>query len=195
MAKGNIAPGAILLCVLTYAGASAQADEAGCAALAGWVKAGVTAAARDRGLSGHQAGSAGSGGRLLPAPSGRYTCNETAAVSSRAFGEALRGLNVQLAWNGDGIRPGDYCSSHHLDRCYPSHDPFSPLPPPSGLAFVHQAWRGLARALASQMPYGTVGDLSSFSDASLDAALSSELRTSIAGSLRDAVAEGGARRR
>lgn len=200
MAKGNVARAAILLCVLAYAGASAQADEAGCAALAGWVKAGVMAAARDRGLSVHEAGNAGSGGRLPPLPGGRYICSATAAVSSRAFGEALRGLNVQLAWNGDWIRPGDYCLSHHLDQCYPSHNPFSALPPPSEFAFVHQAWRSVTRALASQMPYGTQGDLSSFSYASLDTALSAELHATFggavrAGSLRDTTGERGRQRR
>jgi hypothetical protein len=102
-------------------------------------------------------------------------------VASRAFGEALRGLNVRLAWSGDWIRPGDYCLSHRLDQCYPSHDPLSPLPPPSEFAFVHKAWRSVTRALASQMPYGTQGDLSSFSDASLDAALSAELHATFGG--------------
>lgn len=176
MAKGNIAQTALLLCALTYAGTSARADDAGCAALADWVKTGVTAAVRDRGPGMHESGAPGSAGRLLPAPAGRYTCSATTKVASRAFGEALRGLSVRLAWSGDWIRPGDYCLSHRLDQCYPSHDPSSPLPPPSEFAFVHRAWRSVTRALASQMPYGTQGDLSSFSDASLDAALSTELR-------------------
>lgn len=184
MAKGNMVQGAVLLCAAALTDTSALADEAGCAALAGWVKTGVAAAARERGLSVHESVEAGSGSRLVPASAGRYTCSATTAVASRAFGEALLGLNVQLAWNGDWIRPGDYCLSHRLDQCYPSQDPLSPLPPPSEFAFVHQAWRSVTRALASQMPYGIDGDLSSFNDASLDTVLLTELRASFDGSVR-----------
>ena len=183
MAKANLVRASILLGALTAAGTSPRADEAGCAVLARWVTTSVTAVARDRGSSLHESGTGGRAGRLPLASGGRYTCSATAAVASRAFGEALRGLQVDLAWGGDWIRPGDYCLSHHLDQCYPSHRPLSPLPPPSEFAFVHQAWRGVTRALASQMPYGVAGDLSSFSDASLAAALSAELRATYGRSL------------
>jgi hypothetical protein len=195
IAQGSMARAAILLCATTLASTGARADEAGCAVLAGWVTAGVVAVARDRGLGVAESVNAGAGGRWLPAADGRYTCGATAAVASRAFGEAVRGLNVRLAWNGDWIRPGDYCFSHRLDQCYPSQDPLSPLPPPSEFAFVQQAWASVTRALRSQMPYGTDGDLSSFNDASIVAALSTELRTAVAGTLRDAARDRGPQRR
>jgi len=184
MAKGNIARAALLLCAVTFVNASARADQAGCIALAGWVKAGVQAAARDRGFRVQEWGNAGGGSRLVPALAGRYTCSATAEVASRAFGEALQGLDLQLAWNGNWIRPGDYCLSHDLSQCYPSHNRSTPLPPPSEFAFVHRAWGSMTRALASQMPYGTEGNLSSFSDASLDAALSVELGAIVGASQR-----------
>jgi hypothetical protein len=192
MLKGNFVRAAIVLGALTLTGTNARADEAGCAALASGVKAAVAAAARSRDAD--QFESSGAGRRDVLTLSGRYTCSATAAVASRAFGEALRGMNFRLAWNGDWIRPGDYCLSHHLDQCYPSHDRFSPLPPPSEFAFVQRTWGSVTRALASQMPYGIDGDFSNFSDASLDSALSEELRTSVSGSLRNAMRDRGAPR-
>lgn len=202
MAKGKTAQAAILLCAVMLTGAGAQADEAGCAALAAWVKAGVAAAARERGFGVHGSDNPGSGSRLAAVPAGRYTCSATAAVSSRAFGEALRGLDVRLAWTDDSrgnwIRPGDYCLSHDLSQCYPSHSRTSPLPPPAEYAFVHRAWQSTTRALASQMPFGTEGDLSSFSAASLESALSAELAAVFgprAGLWRDKAHHRGSRRR
>ena len=185
MSRRNFARLAILLCALTSAGTSARADDAGCAVLAEWVKAAVAAATgrRDPELF----DGPGTGSRLRPTPSGRYTCSATAAVASRAFGEALRALNLRVAWNGDWTGSGGYCLGHDLDQCHPSHDRFSALPPPDEFAFVQRTWRDLRRALASQMPFGFVGDLSSFNDASLDAALSTELGTFVSGSSRNAV--------
>lgn len=188
MARRNCIP-VIILLAANAAAATAAADEVGCAALAERVKAGVAAVARERGL--HLPDTvAGSAIGASPAIGGPYTCSATAAVTSRAFGDALRGLNLRLAWTDDWIRPGDYCQSHYLDQCYPRHDRFSPLPPPNDFAFAARAWRSVTRALASQMPYGTGGDLSSFTDSSLDAALSSELRAAFgealpAGGLRE----------
>ena len=193
MLKGNFARAAILLCASTPAGTNALADEVGCSVLAGRVKAGVAAAARDSDADSFE--SSGTDNRLMPTLSGRFTCSSTAAVASRAFGEALRGMDVRLAWNGDWIRPGDYCLSHKLDQCYPSHDRFSPLPPPAEFAFVQRTWRGVIRALATQMPYGIDGDFSSFSDTSLDSALSEELGTPVAGSARKVMRDRGVRRR
>lgn len=175
MATGNVVWRVALLAAAAAAAAPATADEAGCAALAERVKVGVAALARDRGLAAAHATS-GSAPRVADAIGGPHTCSATAAIASRAFNDALRGLNLRLAWNDDWLRPGDYCQSHYLEQCYPRHDRFAPLPPPSDFAFVARAWQSVTRALASQMPYGTGGDLSSFTDASLESALASEFR-------------------
>lgn len=171
---------AAMLCWAAFHASPAAADQPGCAALATWVQAGVEAAAREHGPADLAYGSAGGRGvQLTQLPAGRYTCGETAAVASRAFSAALRPMNLRLGWNGNWMRPGDYCLSHDVGECYPSHDRFSPLPRPANFAFAHRTWARVTRALASQMPYGTGGDLASFSGASLETALSAELQTSL----------------
>lgn len=170
MGKGSSVAAVMMLGALLSLDTPARSDEAGCAALAEWVKSTVAAAARERRPGAGAESLEGGGDRLASPLNGPHTCGDTAAVASRAFGEAIRSVNVTLAWNGDWIRPGDYCLSHDLRQCYPSHHPLAPLPAPSEFAFVYGTWRSLTRALESQMPYGTPGDLSHFTETSLDAA-------------------------
>ena len=179
MAKRHSIPGMSLLGAATLAGAPAAADEAGCTVLAERVQARVVAVVRAREPRLADVGG-GSAAALVPAIGGRYTCSATAAVASRALGHAARGLDVRLQWNDDRVRPGKHCLSHRIDQCHPARPRFPPLPPSPEFELVAQAWRSVAQALASQMPYGPGGDLSSFTAASLDAALSSELAGTLA---------------
>lgn len=180
MAKGNFAKGGVaILVAFTLAESPCLADENGCAVLADRVKSVIAAAMHDQELKSAAIG-ADYHGRVAVAArpaTRRYTCNSTAAVASRAFAEAVAGLDVRLSWNGDWLRPGDVCLSHYLSQCYPSNDPMRPLPSPREFAFVQKAWQGVAQALASQMPYGFRGDLTSFDDESLADALRAELPT------------------
>lgn len=189
MAKWNFAIAAVLLLAMSGSNAQPRPVVSGCTALARHVEGVVAAAAaahREGGrprLAGLPVAAATSGGR--------HTCNSTAAVASRAFTAAVGRLDVKLSWDDGWIRPGDYCLSHYLDQCRPSQDPISPLPSPGDFAFVYKAWQGVTQAVASQMPYGSQGDLASFSDDSLERALRAELSvvaTQAVGELRESSA-------
>ncbi|MGH8195048.1 MAG: hypothetical protein ACREQ8_11695 [Woeseiaceae bacterium] len=81
------------------------------------------------------------------------------------------------------MNPGDYCLSGDLSQCYPGEEPGTPMLPSNQRAFVHDAWKGVRNAVASQMPLGTASGVSTFTSASLDLALSSHLNASVDGPL------------
>jgi hypothetical protein len=115
--------------------------------------------------------------------SGSQTCISTAQATTRGFSEALAALNMPLIWTSGPMNPGDYCLSHDLRQCYPSQHPLNPSLPPSHVAFLYDAWTGVRKGITSQMPFGTTTGVSQFTLESLDAALSSSLKTYVGGPL------------
>jgi hypothetical protein len=173
MEKRNFAAVAILLAASLASGAQAGVRSDGCAVLAEQLRSRVTAAVREyRRQEPAALGTLSQHRELIEVTGGgQHLCGDTAAVASKAFAQALHGFDFRISWNRDWIAPGDYCLSHDIRQCYPSGDPFSPLPPNRDFAFVYKAWREVTEALAAQMPYGTAGDLVNFSDGSFATAL------------------------
>jgi hypothetical protein len=176
MKKWNSAAVTILLVVPLTGDAQPRFASEGCNALAEQVRSSVSLAVREyRRQEPSRPGSHLQRRDLIGVTGGgQHLCADTAAVASQAFTQALQGFDFRITWNRDWITPGDYCLSHDISQCYPSGDPFSPLPPSRDFAFVYKAWRGVTETLASQMPYGTAGDLVNFSDGSLAASLTTQ---------------------
>jgi hypothetical protein len=175
MAKRIFAAAAILTVILLMAHVqTASAD--GCELLKNLVRTSVHASAVE--VPAHR-----SSGAVGSISSGRQTCAETAKATTVAFTEALSALNMPVMWSSTLMDRGDYCLSHDLRQCYPSQYPLQPSLPPNYVAFVYDAWSGVRKAVASQMPFGTAAGLSEFTSGSLDAALSSSLRTTLDGPL------------
>ena len=155
MAKGILATAA-LLAVAAAPTLPAHADD-GCEVLKERVKARVYASATEFAIDRpavrvHTFNRGGAVGSII---SGRQTCGSTIEVTTKAFSESLASLNMPVGWNGQSpMDRGDYCLSHDLRQCYPSQSPLFPSLSPNQLAFVHDAWRGVRDAVASQMPYG-----------------------------------------
>jgi hypothetical protein len=168
MEKRNSAAAAVLLAASLTCGAHARVSSDGCAALAEQLRSSISAAVRDyRRQEPARLGTLSERRELIEVTDGgRHLCGDTAAVASRAFVQALHGFDFRISWNRDWIAPRDYCSSHDIRQCYPSGDPFTPLPPNRDFDFVYKVWQGVTEALAAHMPYGTAGDLVNFSDGS-----------------------------
>jgi hypothetical protein len=115
--------------------------------------------------------------------SGSYSCADTARAASEAFGAVLATLGMPVTWSGSVMNPGNYCFSHDLARCYPSQHPFNPSLPPNHIAFIHDAWTGIRKGVASQMPLGIAADVAQFTPESLDATLASSMKAYVAGPL------------
>ncbi|MEX2123196.1 MAG: hypothetical protein WD795_04850 [Woeseia sp.] len=185
MAKRTFASAGFLAVVLAAAHGQPASGDDGCAVLKELVESSVHAAATEfradrhmiRARLSERAGSVGS------TISGRQICDNTVEVTTRAFSRALGALNMPVSWSGGPMDPGDYCWSGDLSQCYPSRDPFQSALPPRRVAFVHDAWKGVRNAVASQMPFGTTSGLSRFTSASLDSALSSNLDAFVDGPL------------
>jgi hypothetical protein len=184
MAKGNLATAA-LLCISLASMVSAHADD-GCEVLKELVRSSVHASATefaiDRPVARIRAfGRSGAVGSTI---TGRQACASTIEVTTKAFSESLALLSMPVAWDRHPpMDRGDYCLSHDLRQCYPSqYQLFSSLSPNQS-AFVHNAWKGVQEAVASQMPYGPASDLSLFTSDSLDSALAKNLRTTVDGPL------------
>ena len=184
MAKGTLASAALLSVALAST-VSAHADD-GCAVLKELVRTSVYASATEfavdrRVAREHTVGRSGAVGSTV---TGRQACGSTIEVTTKAFSESLASLNMPVGWNRQPpMDRGDYCLSHDLRQCYPSQSPLFPSLSPSELAFVHDAWKGVRNAVASQMPYGAASDLSQFTSGSLDSALAKNLRLSVDGPL------------
>jgi len=173
MAIRNFAICAALVCAaLAAAPVKAQpVTDGGCAALANAVRGAVsTALAADRGSPG-------------VAVSAAWTsCGRTAAVASAAFGRALTGFSLSLAWpDHDAIAPGDVCLSHYLSQCYPQAAAGMPWSPRQA-ALVADTWQGVAAGIRRHMPFGAASDLSYFRPADLD----NTLAISVAATVEDA---------
>jgi hypothetical protein len=180
MAKGTFATAILLVlaAATTFAQPSRPGD--GCAVLGRLIENGVHAAATA--FAAHRVGQ--EHGRMGISPSGarRQLCGSTAEVTTRAFSQALAVLNMSVRWNGP-MDPGDYCLSGDLSQCYPGPRAGEPMLSPNHLAFVYDAWKGVRNAVASQMPLGTASGVSSFTPASLESALSSNLGETVDGPL------------
>lgn len=189
--------------IFVMVGAAAQAQdvgpEDGCAALGELVAASVHVAATQYELSpaaleGRLRGTRiDHSGRVASRVAKGQACSATVEMVTRAFSRGMAGLNLPVSWNLPP-HPGDYCWSGDLSECYPSEDPTVPALPPGRLAFVYDAWNGVRRAVASRMPRGTGGRVSSFTEASLAEALSSNLDRSVDGPLYEAYGDGGVMR-
>ena len=183
MRKGSLAPLLVLSLLVTD---TAAGGEEGCALLEELVQASVHAAATDflpapdsRGPARENARHPGAVAEVY---SGLLTCRATVEAVTRAFGRALWGLGMPVAWNFPP-HPGDFCWSGNLDHCYPGGAPGVPALPPERLAFVHDAWKGVRQAVAVHMPRGAAGGVASFSESSLAGELSTSLRASVEGPL------------
>lgn len=180
--------------------ASAQAQdvgsEDGCTVLGELVEAGVRAAATQHDVnpvvleSAVRGARVDRGGAVASTAVGRQVCGATVETVTRAFSRGMAALNLSVSWSFPP-HPGDYCWSGDLGQCYPSEDPAVPALTPGRLAFVHDTWNGVRRAVASRMPRGMRGRVSSFTAPSLAVALSSNLDRSVDGPLYEAYAEGG----
>lgn len=175
MKKWNSAAVTILLVTPLTGGTQPQVTGEGCSALAEQVRSSVLLAMREyRQQEPARFDTRAHRRDLIEVTGGQHLCGDTAAVASRAFTQALQGFDFRISWNREWISPGDYCLSHDIRQCYPSGDPFSPLPRNRDFAFVYKAWQGVTEVLAAQMPYGTAGDLVNFSDGSLAASLTTQ---------------------
>ena len=184
MAKGIFATAA-LLAVAAASTVTARADD-GCEVLRELVKASVHASATEFAVDRRveRVHTFGRGGAVGSTISGRQACGSTIEVATKAFSESLASLSMPVGWNGQPpMDRGDYCLSHDLRQCYPSQSPLFPSLSANQLAFVHDAWKGVRDAVASQMPYGPASNLSQFTGNSLDTALGKNLRTSVDGPL------------
>lgn len=184
MAKGKFAAAIVLLLAsATSYGQPSRSDD-GCAVLRQLVQNGVHAAATqyEVNTSRNRTSLSGRRSRIGLPIARRQVCSNTTEVATRAFSQALAGLNMQVKWNGP-MNPGDYCLSGDLSQCYPGGEPGVPMLPPNWLAFVYDAWKGVRNAVASQMPFGTASGVSNFTSASLASALSSNLNASVDGPL------------
>ena len=177
MAKRKFASAASLAVLLAAHAHTASADD-GCDVLKEKVRANVYASATEfaadklaRGI-----GSTGQTGAVGSTLSGSQTCIHTAQATTRGFSEALASLNMPLIWTGGPMNPGDYCLSRDLRECYPSQHPLNSPLPPSHAAFLDDAWAGVRKGIALQMPFGTATGVSQFTLESLDATLSSSLK-------------------
>lgn len=164
------------------------AGGGGCAVLEKLVEASVHAAATGHRLQGGTLRQARAGraadrsGAVASAAEGEV-CGATVAAATRAFSRALATLNLPVVWNYPQPNPGVHCWHVDLTKCFPYMDPSQPPFPPSQAAFAYDAWKGVRSAVASQMPLGTGGGVSTFTEVSLDAALSSQLEAAVDGPL------------
>jgi hypothetical protein len=182
MAKGILALAAILAATHTVEANAAD----GCTILEDLVKRSVHASATEYypRQPARRVHSFARGGSVGSTVTGKQACPNTAEVTTRAFSRALAGLNMPISWNRRGpMNPGDYCLSGDLSQCYPSQYPLYPSMGPHQMAFVYDAWKGVRRAVAAQMPFGTAAGLAQFNPDSLEVALSSSLQTSVDGPL------------
>jgi hypothetical protein len=181
MAKRTFASAAFLAFLLATSSQTVHADD-GCDVLKEKVRTNVYASATEfaRDNLVRRIDTSGQTGAVGSTLSGSQTCVNTAHATSRAFGEALATLGVAVMWTGSPMNPGDYCLSHDLSQCYPSQHPFNPSLPPIHVAFIYHAWTAVRKAVTSQMPFGTATGVSQFTPESLDAVLSSSLKTYLA---------------
>ena len=183
MAKGAVAS-AIFFSVALSSAIPAQADD-GCDVLKELVRTSVRTLATEVALdhSSVRAYSPDRSGSVGSTTAGPQSCGSTIEATTKAFSDALASLNMPVSWNRNQVGRDDYCPGDDLHQCYPSQYALLSSMRPSQLAFVHDAWMGVRRAVASQMPFGTASGLSQFTFGSLDAALARSLRTSVEGRL------------
>lgn len=188
--------GLVFLAFAPSAQAQDVGSEDGCTVLAELVEAGVRAAATQHDVnpavleSAVRGARVDRGGAVASTAVGWQVCGATVETVTRAFSRGMAALDLPVSWSLPP-HPGDYCWSGDLGQCYPSEDPAVPALPPGRLAFVHDTWNGVRRAVASRMPRGMRGRVSSFTAPSLAVALSSNLDRSVDGPLYEAYAEGG----
>jgi hypothetical protein len=171
MAKRTFASAfpAIAIVLLSSHAPAILADD-GCTILQELVKANVYVSATELGRN-----ATGRTGTVGSAEGGSRSCGNSARATSEGFSEALAALGMPVTWTGAPTDPVDYCHSRDLGRCYPSQHPFSASLPPSHVAFVYDAWTGIRKGVASQMPFGIAAGMAQFTPESLDAALASSL--------------------
>jgi hypothetical protein len=202
MARGTWASGCAFLLYAAALQAQGVAGGDGCAVLEELVEASVHAAATEHPLQGVTLRQARAGraldrsGAVASLAAEGEVCGATVEVATRAFSRALATLNLPVVWNYPQPNPGVHCWHVDLMKCFPHMDPSQPPLPPGQAAFVYDAWKGVRSALASQMPLGTAGGVSMFTEVSLDAALSSQLEAALDGPLYSSyvVSDGSARR-
>lgn len=185
MIKGRFAAGILLLLASVTTMAQPERSDDGCGLLEELVRQSVYLAATQSGLEPPLYQLVQDATRdIAPPVARRYVCSSTTEAATRAFTEALAGLNMQVSWNLDPpLDRGDHCLSHYLDQCYPDRKPGDATLTPNRLAFVYDAWKGVRRALQSQMPRSTPGGISAFTSGSLESALSASLSRSVDGPL------------
>lgn len=184
MIKASFAGAAMLVLAPLSASAQPVLSDESCDLLARLVKQRVHLAATQ--VSMDRAESSSLRRAIDVAATTRHVCTRTAEITTRAFGEALAALNMQIGW--EPPHPGDYCWSGNLDQCYPGLEPGDPRLPANRLAFVYDAWQGVRDAVQSQIPGGAAGGVAVFSVASLDAALASRLGETVEGPLHSSYA-------
>lgn len=192
MAKGKIATGVVLLLASISTFAQPGRSDDGCALLGKLVRNSVHLAATQYGLERPRHRLAGGARAGIAAATPRQVCSNTTEATTRAFRQALAGLNLQIRWNAP-MNPGDYCLSADLSQCYPGSESGDRIAP-NLLAFVYDAWNGVRHGVASQMPFGAASGVSQFTAASLDSALSSSLSRSVDGPLYSSYSNSGSGR-
>lgn len=179
MAKKTFAAAFLALPLPVHAAVALAED--GCSLLQELVTANVYAAATEFAPDDSPASSGATERPGASTSSGGHSCPDTARATSEAFGAVLATLGMPVTWTGSVMSPRDYCPGHDLARCYPSQHPFNPSLPPNHVAFIHDAWFGIRKGVASQMPLGVAADMAQFTPESLDAALASSMEEYVAG--------------
>jgi hypothetical protein len=94
---------------------------------------------------------------------GPASCDDTTRITTAAFSAALFKIGMPVGWGHMPPDPGDYCYSHYLEQCYPRLVSGYMASSAKQLKFVSDAWNAVNIGVRSFMPYGTAGNLSSFS--------------------------------
>lgn len=163
MEKTAITLGIIALLLSMQANAAGKRMEAdGCALLASTVESAVLRAAGQASVR----ESARIGRRVQPdngiRNAGVASCADTTRVTTTAFAAALSKIGMPVNWGPMPSDSGDYCFSHYLEQCYPRLRSGYSASSAKQLSFVHDSWKAVNISVRYFMPYGSAGNISSF---------------------------------
>ena len=111
--------------------------------------------------------------RLPPEPAhgDALSCDHTAAAVSAGFSRAMAAINVYVTWSAPAAQSGTICATGDLTICTPLSKPMI-----SGgaldAASVTAMWQVVSGVVSRNMPFGTMGDRSTFREYELRVQLS-----------------------
>lgn len=110
------------------------------------------------------------------------TCGDTSQVTTAAFSTAFESIGLAVGWHDDPINPGEYCGSDNLSECYPFLTQGFVTSGVSNPSLVKNAWKAVRKSISGFMPYGALGNLSSFEGDALRFSLRASLAVFVQGS-------------